>query len=77
MKEVTYTNGIPICPVCDKPTYRTAEYSTSTCMAFSPMYDPEGNNISNNPNITTSIYFCQNCREEFSVKSQSGKSEYV
>lgn len=77
MIEVKYTNGIPICPNCDKPTRRIDQGSISTCMGFSSYYDESGNLVSNNPNISTSTYFCENCRKEFSVKSQYGKSEYV
>lgn len=77
MKEVKYTNGIPICPTCDKPTHRSAGMSSTTCMGFLRVYDENGNDVSSNPNITTSSYFCQNCRKEFSIRSQFGKSEYV
>lgn len=78
MKEVTYTNGIPICPVCDKPTPRgDTGFSTSTCMGFSRSYDKNGKDISINPNISTHSYNCHECGNQFTVKTQFGKSEYV
>lgn len=78
MKEVSYTNGIPICPFCDKPTERGGSgYSTSTCMSFSRVYDENGNDISVNPNISVERYTCHCCGNGFAVKTQFGKSEYT
>lgn len=77
MKEVSYTKGIPICPVCDKPTHRTDYGTISTSMSVSYSYDESGDPLLYDPNTYTQTYFCQNCRKEYGVKTQYGKSEYT
>lgn len=77
MKEVKFTKGIPICPNCDKPTVRTIGYSTSTCLGYTPVYDENGDNVSQDMNTVTSNYYCQGCNNHFATKSQGKNTSYI
>lgn len=66
--KVEFTNGIPICPNCQKSTRRQHKGSTSTLMNYQPIYDENGNNINPDRNISTSYYDCLDCDKNYCVK---------
>lgn len=65
--EVNFTNGIPVCPHCQKPTIRTAGPSMTTCMYFPEVYNEKGENTNPDRNITTTSYKCHTCNKEYSI----------
>ena len=68
MNQVIFTNGIPICPVCQAPTIREYIGSSRTLMGFMPKYDQNGININPDRNIQTDSYVCHNCELQYNVK---------
>lgn len=52
------------CPHCGKSYYREM-YSTTTCMAWTPIYK-DGVLMNNNPNKSTVHCQCLNCNKGFS-----------
>ena len=74
--KVIYTNGIPICPYCKKPTERSGSgMETSTCMYFPPEYNKDGINVNPDRNIHSSQYQCWECGGSFGI-SGNGVGEY-
>lgn len=67
VKEIVWTNGIPVCPYCDKPTKRSEGMSTVTAMYFPPVYDEKGNNINPDKNRKTTDYYCYECDKNYSI----------
>lgn len=76
MKEVKFTQDIPLCPHCEVPTVRSKGVSSTTAMGWNIEYDELGNDISQDPNITTDTYYCHKCDGKYSVVTRFGKSEY-
>ena len=66
-KEVKYTNSIPLCPNCNKPTVRTQGGSSSTCMYFPPRYDENGINVNPDRNRVTSEWHCEECNKDYHI----------
>jgi len=64
---VKYTNGIPQCPYCNKPTKRTAGMITCTALFFQPMYDKNGVNINPDRNTRTQGWRCCECEKNYAV----------
>ena len=71
MKEVVLTGTIPQCPFCDKPTNRTAGFSSKTSVYFPPIYDENGNNINPDRNQTSTRYQCLECENFYNVIGNS------
>ena len=67
-KEVIYTDSIPQCPYCEKPTRRTQGISMTTGMHYPPIYDENGDNINPDRNIKTTDYVCCECNKEYLVR---------
>lgn len=66
--EVIYTNNIPQCPHCNKPTKRSgSSMGSTTTMYFPPFYDENGNNTNPDRNISTSYWHCHECGKEYTV----------
>lgn len=65
--EVVFTNGVPLCPYCQKPTRRQEGMSMSTCLAFIPTYDENGINTNPDRNNVTTDYECLGCDKVFSI----------
>jgi len=63
-----FTNGIPICPYCKKPTRRTVGSSSETLMYFCPIYDKEGNNTNPDRNTLTTNWQCLECGKSYQTK---------
>ena len=61
------TNGIPICPNCKIPTIRTQGMSMVTSMYFPPTFNEKGENINPDRNVTTSEWYCNNCKKRYST----------
>jgi ribosomal protein S27E len=51
------------CPKCGW-SYYTIRYSTTTCLAWQPIFK-DGELINENPNTTTMYCTCLNCGNEF------------
>lgn len=68
IKVITETNGIPVCPHCDKPTRRTEDGpSMTTCVYYPPIYDENGVNTNPDRNTTTRGYKCLECNESYTT----------
>lgn len=67
-KKVKYTNGIPICPNCNKPTIRTKGARTSTLIYFPPRYDENGVNLNPDRNTVTSEWRCEGCNKDYLIR---------
>ncbi len=63
--EYSETNGIPICPYCQKPTLRTGGTSFTTLMYFYPIYNEHGENTNPDRNIITSNWHCNECGKDY------------
>ena len=62
------TNGIPICPYCQRPTKRTGGGGNSTLMYFPPRYDERGQNINPDRNILTFEWRCEKCGKVYRTR---------
>jgi len=67
-KEVIFTNDIPICPYCNKPTKRSSGVCYKTALYYSPIYDENGNNTNPDRNIITREYQCLECGKTYVIK---------
>jgi len=65
-KTVIFTNGVPQCPHCEKPTKRIGG-GTITCAYYPPIYDENGNNTNPDRNTITSEYQCLECNNKYST----------
>ena len=59
------TNGIPICPFCQKPTKRTGGGGTSTLVYYPPQYNEAGVNTNPDRNTCTYHWQCLECSKPF------------
>lgn len=66
--EVQMTNGIPICPKCQKPTERSGGGCTSTLVAYPARFGKEGNNINPDRNALTLSYCCHECGTDYKIR---------
>lgn len=57
-----------VCPNCGE-SYYAENYSTTTCMGWTPIYK-NGVLINENPNITTTYCTCCNCGKSFSYSNK-------
>jgi len=58
--------GLP----CDRKDCRlNEEYSTNTCMGWTPEYDKNGKLLNSDPNWHSTVYNCSSCNKRF-VKSK-------
>jgi hypothetical protein len=64
---IKFTETIPICPVCKKPTVRIEGYSTTTDMYFPPTFNEKGENINPDRNIITRSYICKQCGTQYKI----------
>jgi ribosomal protein L37AE/L43A len=62
------TNGIPVCPFCQKPTERTGGMGTVTLAYFTPVYDETGKNINPDRNTCTTNWHCNNCGKDYQTE---------
>ena len=69
--EYAETNGVPVCPICQKPTMRTGSGGTSTLMYFAPVYDEHGNNINPDRNTNIFSYDCHECGTHYGISGNS------
>ena len=68
-EKVIYTNGIPQCPYCKRPTKRTvAGASIVTCAYYPPAYNEAGINTNPDRNVHTQSYHCYECNNNYIVK---------
>ncbi len=67
----TETNGIPICPYCQKPTERTGGAGSVTLAYYTPIYNKYGNNINPDRNTITSIWYCTGCGNSYTVSGNA------
>jgi hypothetical protein len=66
------TNGIPVCPFCQKPTKRTGGgHSFTTLAYFPPQYDENGVNTNPDRNITTRSWQCLECGNRYRTKGNN------
>lgn len=73
-EEIKYkeTNGIPICPHCQKPTKRSGGgVCRTTLMWFEPVYDENGRNTNPDRNTITTTYHCDECDKNYATKGNS------
>lgn len=73
-KEVKYTDSIPVCPFCDKPTSRTFAGSQSTLMMGSTTYDENGFSTYYDPNTYYDTYICNQCKKQYTVSMGRNES---
>lgn len=66
--KVVYTNNIPQCPYCQKPTKRNSIGQSSTCMYYPPKYNEKGINTNPDRNTITSVWHCDECKKGFAIK---------
>lgn len=70
--EYKETNGIPICPNCQKPTKRSGGgVCTTTLMWFEPNYDENGINTNPDRNTITTTYRCEECGKDYATKGNA------
>jgi len=65
------TNGIPICPFCEKPTIRSGGSGKTTLVKFAPIYDKKGKNTNPDRNITTIDWNCHKCGKTYQTIGNS------
>lgn len=65
--KIEYTNGVPICPYCNKPTKRSMGIGTVTMRIYEPIYDEKGNNINPDRNIRNKPYHCHECGKDYAI----------
>lgn len=61
-------NIFPKCPHCGESYYQE-NYSTCTCIGWTPVYK-NGVLMNENPNITTTYCTCCNCGKSFSYSNK-------
>lgn len=68
-KPVIYQpNGLPQCPVCEKPTTMQPDgFSCSTAAYYQPRIAPDGTNLNPDRNTVTTGYSCCDCGCYFST----------
>ena len=67
-----YTNGIPICPYCKKPTKRSGGgMSTCTAVYYPPMYDENGVNTNPDRNTISTEYYCEECGNNYTIRGNN------
>lgn len=66
-KEVIYTNEIPQCPFCEKPTRRSGGASSVTCAYYQPIFNEKGENTNPDRNTITSNWDCLDCGKPYST----------
>jgi ribosomal protein L37AE/L43A len=59
------TNNIPMCPKCNKPTYRTIGMAITTTAYYPPIYDKNGVNTNPDRNKTKTLWKCLECGNEW------------
>ena len=69
LTEEDYTNGIPICPVCNVTTKRESLGGTSTLLGFSRVYDENGIETTVDPNTKTLYYRCS-CQHRYLIRGR-------
>lgn len=67
MNIVEFTQNIPLCPNCKKPTKRKYEATEVTGMYFKPIYNESGENINPDRNIRTEYYTCSECSKLYKI----------
>ncbi len=63
---------------CDRDDCRVigGNASVSTCMAWTPVYDKQGNRIDDgDPNTSTTTYDCATCGAHWTVSTQFGETK--
>ena len=65
------TNGIPICPHCQKPTQRSGGTGSTTLTYFHPVYDETGVNINPDRNTTTTQWHCHECQKDYAISGNT------
>lgn len=65
--EYQETNGVPICPYCQKPTRRGGGCGSVTLVYYEPIYDANGTNTNPDRNTETSGWTCHKCGNSYSV----------
>lgn len=67
-EKVIYTNDIPQCPYCKKPTKRSGgDGWTTTCVYYPPMYDENGVNTNPDRNTSSTSYSCEECGKSYVI----------
>lgn len=69
--EYRETNGIPICPYCQKPTERTGGYGLVTLLYYEPVYDVNGINTNPDRNTMTMSWECQECGNDYTTSGNA------
>jgi hypothetical protein len=67
LKKVIYTNAIPQCPYCEKPTKRIGGSTFRTLMYYPPHYDENGVNTNPDRNTTKSHWKCTECNNDYLI----------
>jgi len=70
------TNGVPMCPICNKPTRRMAGVSMGSFVFHPAVYDESGNRVEQHPSMTEE-YTCMACGKLYRVfGNRNGGYEY-
>ena len=66
-KVLIFTNGIPQCPYCERPTERTGGSGSITAAYYPPAYNKDGKNTNPDRNTITSHWGCVECKRSYTT----------